>query len=110
MPTLPDWLWKKKMIDRIEKVKRPDIRSGVCNSICAFYIVLNGNGNVGRRTVKEKDPALLQSPMVKTSGLEPPTPCMSSKYSNQLSYAFISERATIITALPPFVKGIFVFL
>ena len=30
--------------------------------------------------------------MVKTSGLEPPTPCMSSKYSNQLSYAFISYR------------------
>ena len=27
--------------------------------------------------------------MVKTSGLEPPTPCMSSRYSNQLSYAFI---------------------
>lgn len=27
------------------------------------------------------------SPMVRTSGLEPPTPCMSSKYSNQLSYA-----------------------
>ena len=27
--------------------------------------------------------------VVKTSGLEPPTPCMSSKYSNQLSYAFI---------------------
>ena len=27
--------------------------------------------------------------LVKTSGLEPPTPCMSSRYSNQLSYAFI---------------------
>ena len=27
--------------------------------------------------------------MVKTSGLEPPTPCMSSRYSNQLSYAFV---------------------
>ena len=25
--------------------------------------------------------------MVETSGLEPLTPCMSSKYSNQLSYA-----------------------
>ena len=25
--------------------------------------------------------------MVRTSGLEPPTPCMSSRYSNQLSYA-----------------------
>ena len=30
--------------------------------------------------------------LVRTSGLEPPTPCMSSKYSNQLSYAFISYR------------------
>ena len=29
--------------------------------------------------------------MVKTSGLEPPTPCMSSRYSNQLSYAFIES-------------------
>lgn len=29
------------------------------------------------------------SPMVRTSGLEPPTPCMSSKYSNQLSYALL---------------------
>ena len=28
--------------------------------------------------------------MVKTSGLEPPTPCMSSRYSNQLSYAFMN--------------------
>lgn len=28
--------------------------------------------------------------MVKTSGFEPPTPCMSSRYSNQLSYAFIT--------------------
>ena len=27
--------------------------------------------------------------LVRTSGLEPPTPCMSSKYSNQLSYALI---------------------
>ena len=27
--------------------------------------------------------------LVKTSGFEPPTPCMSSRYSNQLSYAFI---------------------
>ena len=27
--------------------------------------------------------------LVETSGLEPPTPCMSSKYSNQLSYASI---------------------
>ena len=34
----------------------------------------------------------MQSLVVKTSGLEPPTPCMSSKYSNQLSYAFISYR------------------
>ena len=29
--------------------------------------------------------------LVRTSGLEPPTPCMSSKYSNQLSYALISN-------------------
>ena len=41
---------------------------------------------------RKKDFAFLQSQMVKTSGLEPPTPCMSSKYSNQLSYAFISYR------------------
>ena len=27
--------------------------------------------------------------VVKMSGLEPPTPCMSSRYSNQLSYTFI---------------------
>ena len=31
---------------------------------------------------------MITSFLVKTSGLEPPTPCMSSKYSNQLSYAF----------------------
>ncbi len=30
--------------------------------------------------------------MVETTGLEPVTPCMSSKYSNQLSYA--SEGCT----------------
>ena len=27
--------------------------------------------------------------LVETSGLEPLTPCMSSKYSNQLSYASV---------------------
>ena len=27
--------------------------------------------------------------LVKMSGFEPPTPCMSSKYSNRLSYTFI---------------------
>ena len=32
--------------------------------------------------------------MVKTSGLEPPTPCMSSRYSNQLSYAFIKSTVS----------------
>ena len=32
---------------------------------------------------------LRKKKMVKMSGLEPPTPCMSSRYSNQLSYTFI---------------------
>ena len=32
------------------------------------------------------------SGLVETSGLEPLTPCMSSKYSNQLSYASVFER------------------
>ena len=31
--------------------------------------------------------------LVKTSGLEPPTPCMSSRYSNQLSYAFVLKHS-----------------
>ena len=30
--------------------------------------------------------------LVETTGIEPVTPCMSSKYSNQLSYASISQR------------------
>ena len=32
---------------------------------------------------------LRKKKVVKMSGLEPPTPCMSSRYSNQLSYTFI---------------------
>jgi hypothetical protein len=44
--------------------------------------------------------------LVRTSGLEPPTPCMSSKYSNQLSYALMSRATTIIIAYrSSFVKG-----
>ncbi len=34
--------------------------------------------------------------MVETTGIEPVTPCMSSKYSNQLSYASILEYNTIL--------------
>ena len=30
--------------------------------------------------------------VVKMSGLEPPTPCMSSRYSNQLSYTFMFQK------------------
>ena len=34
--------------------------------------------------------------MVETTGIEPVTPCMSSKYSNQLSYASILEYNSIL--------------
>ncbi len=44
--------------------------------------------------------------MVETTGIEPVTPCMSSKYSNQLSYASIASRSIIITQTGSFVKPI----
>gem|GEM_PF-4569280 len=40
------------------------------------------------QTKNKPEQSKLCSDVVKTSGLEPPTPCMSSRYSNQLSYAF----------------------
>ena len=44
---------------------------------------------------KQKDTAMgVLLFLVETSGLEPLTPCMSSKYSNQLSYA--SEIAQLL--------------
>ena len=36
---------------------------------------------------------LRKKKVVKMSGLEPPTPCMSSRYSNQLSYTFMFQIA-----------------
>ncbi len=33
--------------------------------------------------------------MVETTGIEPVTPCMSSKYSNQLSYASVSNALSL---------------
>ena len=42
-----------------------------------------------RNLWKIKLPYFYMGALVKTGGLEPPTPCMSSRYSNQLSYAFI---------------------
>ena len=41
------------------------------------------------QTKNKPEQSKLCSDVVKTSGLEPPTPCMSSRYSNQLSYTFI---------------------
>ena len=37
--------------------------------------------------------------VVETTGIEPVTPCMSSKYSNQLSYASIVLRLYIIAQI-----------
>lgn len=34
--------------------------------------------------------------MVETTGIEPVTPCMSSKYSNQLSYASVLKYNSIL--------------
>ena len=36
---------------------------------------------------KKRTKQMLRSFLVETGGLEPLTPCMSSRYSNQLSYA-----------------------
>ncbi len=41
----------------------------------------------------EKTTALAMVSMVETTGIEPVPPCMSSKYSNQLSYASILYAA-----------------
>ena len=43
--------------------------------------------------------------LVRMNGFEPSTPCMSSKYSNQLSYASMTRG--IITHLLRFDKGVF---
>ena len=41
-----------------------------------------------KKTLVQKNECFL----VETTGLEPVTPCMSSKYSNQLSYASIGSK------------------
>ncbi len=45
------------------------------------------------------------SGLVETTGIEPVTPCMSSKYSNQLSYASV-WNGTIITRSAQFVNSL----
>ncbi len=55
---------------------------------CTLPII--GSGSLPLVEHKKQNPNRLGSDLrvlVETSGLEPLTPCMSSKYSNQLSYA-----------------------
>ena len=45
--------------------------------------------------------------IMETTGIEPVTPCMSSKYSNQLSYASVSATADSIAYRFSFFKRFF---
>ena len=57
--------------------------------------------------LKSRKPAWLSAfSLVKTSGLEPPTPCMSSRYSNQLSYAFLWDKNPLLLGFPSVSKEI----
>ena len=58
---------------------------------------------------KEREGLTLSFFLVETVELESTTPCMSSKYSNQLSYASITERSTIIAQPTGFVNPVFIF-
>lgn len=47
--------------------------------------------------------------MVETSGLEPPTPCMSSRYSDQLSYASKNDITEVYYSFQLFRKLVLLF-
>ena len=52
---------------------------------------MDAPANPAHPRIKNKDPEhilLRIQLLVKMNGLEPSTPCMSSRYSNQLSYTF----------------------
>ena len=51
------------------------------------------------KSAETKKPALSCRNLVETTGLEPVTPCMSSKYSNQLSYASIGDEETMVETI-----------
>ena len=48
--------------------------------------------SIPKLSAKQKDTQRCLFVLVETTGIEPVTPCMSSKYSNQLSYASINKR------------------
>ncbi len=71
-----------------------------CEAIVRTKMVARGGSRLSPQN--KKAPLRVPFVLVETSGLEPLTPCMSSKYSNQLSYAsklFTSVLYTIIRAL-----------
>ena len=48
---------------------------------------------------KKPHPVRMRFFLVETTGLEPVTPCMSSKYSNQLSYASVGDEETVVETI-----------
>ncbi len=93
----------KKPVKAETTVNPPLLRSGMQNactysdtgcvggSICAAdaaaYIPVNTDAKVS--TTQKDHPVGWSFCVVETTGIEPVTPCMSSKYSNQLSYASV---------------------
>lgn len=93
----------KKPVKAETTVNPPLLRSGIQNactysdtgcvggSICAAdaaaYIPVNTDAKVS--TTQKRPPCWVVFRVVETTGIEPVTPCMSSKYSNQLSYASV---------------------
>ena len=63
----------------------------------------------GEEKQKSLNNQAFSSYLVETTGIEPVTSCMSSKHSNQLSYASIANCLYIIASLRLFVNTFFNF-
>ena len=99
----------KKPVKAEATVNPPLLRSGMQNactysdtgcvggSICAAdaaaYIPVNTDAKVS--TTQKAPPVGCFFCGVETTGIEPVTPCMSSKYSNQLSYASVCRMGLL---------------
>ena len=59
----------------------------ICAARAAAYILVDSDAKAS--ATQKRPPYWVVFRVVETTGIEPVTPCMSSKYSNQLSYASV---------------------
>ncbi len=62
---------------------------------CIYWLPKRLPENISKK-LEGRKVKLKSTTLVETTGIEPVTPCMSSKYSNQLSYASTKISVIII--------------